>query len=71
MILPTRVSARRSRKIISAPLSPPANTNQSSNSSSIDLPLTNSASTNLMITEQQQQQWTPTSTITPEIKSKT
>lgn len=70
MILPTRVSARRSRKIISAPLSPPANTNQSSNSSSIDLPLTNSASTNLMITEQQQQ-WTPTSTITPEIKSKT
>ncbi|CAF3820828.1 unnamed protein product [Rotaria magnacalcarata] len=68
--IPTRVSSRRSRKIISTPSSPPNNTNHSSNSSSIDLPTTNSSSMNLILTRHPQQ-WTPNSTITPEIKSKT
>ncbi|CAF4163384.1 unnamed protein product [Rotaria socialis] len=65
--IPTRVSSRRSRKIISAPSSPPNNTNHSSNSSSIDLPTMNSSSMNLILTRHPQQ-WTPNSTITPEIK---
>ncbi|CAF3742736.1 unnamed protein product [Rotaria sp. Silwood1] len=67
---PTRVSSRRSRKIISTPLSPSTNINQSSNSSSNDLSTMNSSSMNLIISRHQQQ-WTPTSTITTEIKSKT
>ncbi len=66
--VPTRVSSRRSRKIISTPLSPSNNTNHSSNSSSTDLSTTNSSSMNLILTRHQQQ-WTTT---TPtEIKSKT
>jgi len=65
--IPTRVSSRRSRQILSTPLSPSNNTNQSSNSSSTDLSTTNSSSMNLILTRHQQQ-WTTTST---EIKSKT
>jgi hypothetical protein len=65
--LPTRVSSRRSRKILSPPLSPSNNTNHSSNSSSIDLSTPNSSSMNLILTRHQQQ-WTTTP---PEIKSKT
>ncbi|UJR14671.1 hypothetical protein I4U23_001664 [Adineta vaga] len=58
---PTRASSRRSRKIISMPLSPSNNTNHSSNSSSTDLPsTTNSPSVNLVLTRHQQQ-WTTTS----------
>ncbi len=62
--IPTRVSSRRSGKIISTPLSP---SNHSSNSSSTDLSTTNSSSMNLILTRHQQQ-WTTTPT---EIKSKT
>jgi hypothetical protein len=65
--IPTRVSSRRSRQILSTPLSPSNNTNHSSNSSSTDLSTTNSSSMNLILTRHQQQ-WTTTST---EIKSKT
>jgi hypothetical protein len=65
--VPTRVSSRRSGKIISTPLSPPNNLNHSSNSSSTDLSTTNSSSMNLTLTRHQQQ-WTTTPT---EIKSKT
>lgn len=62
--VPSRVSSRRSRKILSTPLSPSNN----SNSSSTDLSTTNSSSMNLILTRHQQQ-WTTT---TPtEIKSKT
>ncbi|CAF3818519.1 unnamed protein product [Adineta steineri] len=68
--VPTRVSSRRSRQIISTPLSPSNNTNHSSNSSSMDVSTTNSSSMNLILTRHQQQ-WTTTPTITPEIKSKT
>jgi hypothetical protein len=67
--VPTRVSSRRSRKIISTPLSPSNNTNHSSNSSSTDLSTMNSSSMNLILTRHQQQ-WTTTTTPT-EIKSKT
>ncbi|CAF4320934.1 unnamed protein product [Rotaria sp. Silwood2] len=59
-ILPTRVSSRRSRKILSTPLSPSNNTNHSSNSSSTDLQsTTNSPSVNLILSRHQQQ-WTTT-----------
>ncbi|CAF3956905.1 unnamed protein product [Rotaria sp. Silwood2] len=68
--VPTRVSSRRSRKIISTPLSPSTNMNHSSNSSSNDLSTMNSSSMNLILARHQQQ-WTPTSPITTEIKSKT
>ena len=59
---PTRVSSRRSRSIISTPLSPSNNLNHSSNSSSNDLATTNSSSMNLILTRHQQQ-WTTTPTI--------
>jgi len=59
-LLPTRVSSRRSRQILSAPLSPSNNTNHSSNSSSTDVQSnTNSPSVNLVLTRHQQQ-WTTT-----------
>ncbi|CAF3630620.1 unnamed protein product [Rotaria sp. Silwood1] len=60
-ILPTRVSSRRSRKILSTPLSPSNNTNHSSNSSSTDVQstTTNSPSVNLILSRHQQQ-WTTT-----------
>jgi hypothetical protein len=59
-ILPTRVSSRRSRQILSTPLSPSNNTNHSSNSSSTDVQSnTNSPSVNLVLTRHQQQ-WTTT-----------
>ena len=60
---PTRVSSRRSRQILSTPLSPSNNINHSST----DLSTTNSSSMNLILTRHQQQ-WTTTTT---EIKSKT
>ncbi|CAF0724793.1 unnamed protein product [Adineta steineri] len=57
-IVPTRVSSRRSHKILSTPLSPSNNTNHSSNSSSTDVQSTaNSPSMNLVLTRHQQQ-WT-------------
>ena len=67
---PTRVSSRRGRPAISTPLSPSHNINQSSNSSSTDLPTTNSSSMSLILSRHQQQ-WTTTPTISTEIKSKT
>ncbi|CAF0912388.1 unnamed protein product [Adineta ricciae] len=67
---PTRVSSRRGRPVISTPLSPSNNINQSSNSSSTDLPTTNSSSMSLILSRHQQQ-WTTTPTIPTEIKSKT
>ncbi|UJR32080.1 hypothetical protein I4U23_019548 [Adineta vaga] len=67
---PTRISSRRSRQIISTPLSPSNNTNHSSNSSSADLSTTNSSTVNLTLTRHQQQ-WITTPTMSTEIKSKT
>ncbi|CAM4802561.1 unnamed protein product [Rotaria magnacalcarata] len=59
-LVPTRVSSRRSHKILSTPLSPSNNISHSSNSSSADVQSnTNSPSVNLILSRHQQQ-WTTT-----------